>query len=232
MLWREGLLELIMYQMGVDVKGAEGCIDKWSRLHSSVVDTYARLFQLKPNLRYVEKSTYYALYPAVLHRIIELFPDCRFIHLFRHPLSCIGSYAKLRLDTYAPIDIKGYSPEQVGELMWIQSHQNILDICEGLGSDRYCRISYNQITGDPGLATDRLCGFLKVPTGFSPQIHDKTDKKLMISGSKSGSMMLGDPTFFQHDSIKQDQDDKWLNDNHYRTSVLTEKLYERMLATS
>ena len=116
--------------------------------------------------------------------------------------------------------------------MWIQSHGNILDICDGLGSDRYCRISYNQITNDSSLSSEELCAFLQVPAGFSPLIHDKSDKKLMISGSKPGSMMLGDPTFFLHDSIKKNQDDKWLNGNSYRTSDLTNKLYERLLVTS
>jgi hypothetical protein len=71
--------------------------DRWldKRMELSTADLYCELIAMAGGLGFVDKSPAYSLSPLTLERLARTFPESKFIHLVRHPISQGLSMAKL-----------------------------------------------------------------------------------------------------------------------------------------
>lgn len=229
-LWKEGLVEFLMYIFKYTDKKAFELIDEWILEDISIPELYNRLLSYQTGMYFVEKSTYYSLFPATLLRIKTLFPNAKIIHLVRNPIPCISSYSELRLDTYSPVSTDGFTPSQSGELIWTTSHQNILEIfgC----SSNYKRVFYEDLVNNTSFTVNSIIKFLGIDDTFKGNLDlSKENQKLMINGINDNTIMLGDPNFFKHSKISKTQDLYRYLSNTYnvssKTKAICEKLYDQ-----
>jgi hypothetical protein len=93
-----------------------------------------------------------AMDPGALDTILELFPDAKFIHLYRHPYAQIHSYVK-----------KGWKDFQYAVL----AYRRIVTVGQALGKrigpKRYLEVSYENLCDDGEATMQRICDFLGVP---------------------------------------------------------------------
>ena len=67
-LWREGFVEFLMYLFNYNEAQALNLINDWNFANILVPDLYLDLISHNPNMFFIEKSTYYSLFPDVLNQ--------------------------------------------------------------------------------------------------------------------------------------------------------------------
>lgn len=223
-VWREGFTEFLMYIYSLDEDKALILMEQMYSESLPIENLYKKiLLEINKSL-FVEKSTYYAVFPQVLNRINTLFPNSKILHLIRNPLACIGSYDQLRLDSYSPVDNKEYTSKQTAELIWLNSHLNISK--EFRGQSNYKKVFYEDIVHHTKSTLNNIKTFLNIKDDIPDYFDfDSANKKLMISGANDNTKMLGDPNFFKHETISQTEDIKWILSNQYPLSQESINLY-------
>lgn len=92
-----------------------------------------------------------AMDPGAVETILELFPDARFIHLYRHPYAQINSYVK-----------KGWKDFQYAVL----AYRRIVTVAQVLGrrvgEKQYIELSYEDLCDNGEEVMNRICEFLGV----------------------------------------------------------------------
>lgn len=178
---------------------------------------------------YVETSTSYGLYPSVLERLKALYPNCRIIHLVRDPSDCIASSDIMLPACYPHLPLEDYDRPQLLELLWFQTHRNILRFFSDLGPRQYLRISHASLLANPSHVLSDLCAFL----GTAPIRLWQTDVALTtgypvletgfmsVTSSASGSshQLAQEISGLDHDSR---------HDPSYQLSDFARTLYERL----
>lgn len=93
-----------------------------------------------------------AMDPGAVDTILELFPDAKFIHLYRHPYAQIYSYVN-----------KGWKDFQYAVL----AYRRIVTVAQSLGKkvgkDQYIEVSYEELCDNGEKVMERLCNFLEIP---------------------------------------------------------------------
>jgi thioester reductase-like protein len=168
----------------------------------------------------VDKSPSYGFNPAVLARAESLFENARYIHLTRHPVASIESFAKLRMHklfTQEEVD-----PISFAEHAWTISNQNILRFLQEIPAERQHRIVYEEMVAAPEAPMRSLCQFLRVP--FIESLLEPYSGERMVP--KGVSSFIGDPNFGRHQKIEASLADAW------RSSTLTIQEETRRVAAT
>jgi len=134
-------------------------------------------------IRFLEKTPKNALRIPFLHAI---FPDARFIYLYRNPRdnisSLLDSWRSGRYVTYPDLpgwgepawshllipgweELRGATLAEIVKQQWRVSNQIILDDLEALPAEQWTVVSYEDLLGDPRKEIERLCTFARVPFG-------------------------------------------------------------------
>ncbi|MBK8898363.1 MAG: sulfotransferase [Candidatus Competibacteraceae bacterium] len=121
----------------------------------------ARLHPLRP----VEKSPGYTRKPLYLKRLLDTFPDARFIHLLRHPRGQAESLFKLHtgkmmLLLLNSIDYSGRIPELDPQVFWYESNRSIMTFLEGVSPENWMRVRGEDFITDLDGSLGHLCGWL------------------------------------------------------------------------
>ena len=132
------------------------------------------------SIRMLEKSPKYSLRVPFLNAV---FPDARFIYLYREPRGAISSimeaWASGRFVTYpnlpgwtgAPWSLLlipewqkliGATPAAIAAAQWTSANAHILDDLAQLPPDRWCGVSYDDFLDDPQAHVRRLCQFADI----------------------------------------------------------------------
>lgn len=153
-----------------------------------IQDLYTSLLSGTASGIYLETSTSYGLYPEVLNRLLALFPQGRIVHLVRDPVDCIASQDSLPTSSYPFVPFEDYKRPQLMELIWYQTHQNILQSFSDLGPERYLRISYGSLLEKPSHILTDLCTFLDVAPLplWQTDLANATETDVSRHGSLSG----------------------------------------------
>jgi len=156
----------------------------------------------------VDKSPYYALHPAVLRRAEDYFESPFYIHLLRHPASTIESFVEARIDQafwYA----HPFSVSELAELVWVISHQNILEFLNRVPRHRQHRVRFEDLVVQPKRVMEEACGFLGLE--FHPDMLQpyKDTKTRMTDGLHGVPRMLGDLKFHTHTDIDPSVAERW-----------------------
>src|SRR5262249_27513299 len=104
----------------------------------------------------VDKSPLFFPPLAVLRRLARSYPNARFIHLIRHPVSCIGSYVAERFQGIFK-ETAGIDPYDSAEWCWTRVNEGIGELANEISSHRLTQVFFEDLAEDPERVMRRLC---------------------------------------------------------------------------
>src|SRR6185503_3944461 len=91
------------------------------------------------------------------------FENALYIHLLRHPGGVVRSFEEARLDqTFFFRREHSFTVRELAELIWLLSHQNILDFLECVPAERQRRVRFEDLVTQPAKVLEGICEFLQV----------------------------------------------------------------------
>ena len=190
--YQEGLMRAMMCAFGVDLQQARISIGQYIQQNKPIGEIYADLLQASDRQTFVDKTPHYALDPNVLHRMEALFDRPKYIHLVRNPQAAISSFIQLRLDQLWMYD-RLIPCHQLAELVWTESHINILNFLEGIPKDRHIRLHFEDLVRDPVHTLQHVCGFLNQEFQQEMLAFRENPSQRMTDGIISQTRSIGDP---------------------------------------
>ncbi len=199
---------------------------------------YARLQRWIAPQILVDKSITYANHIETLQRAEAYFENPRYIHLLRHPYGMIHSFEDVRLDRIYFREQHDFSVRELGELVWLINHRNILDFLIQVPAERQFRLQYETLVQEPEKSAIALSDFLGLEFDAGMLRPYAERQKRMTDGiyNVSESRMIGDVKFHGYSAIEAKAADRWkahLTDDFLSeiTWELAERVgYERPLA--
>lgn len=209
--WREGTVRALMALQDLD---ADAAFAEMARLEASGMDVpgfYAHLQGLIGERTLVDKTASYPLDVAIMAAAERYFDDPLYIHLHRHPVDGVSSFLSARIDDMGLFrPAHDFTREQLAELVWTVSHQNILRFLAEIPAERQVRIGYEALVQDPVGQIERLCAF--VGLDVAPEMLDPyTDKETRMTDGvrKDAGWMLGDIKFHHYTRIEASSARRW-----------------------
>ena len=205
----EGTVRAIMQIKDCRVEQAQSIMQKNEERHLSTQQFYHLLQQWLPEKTLVDKSTTYALDPEILKRAEMYFDNPLYIHLLRHPYGMIHSFENVKLDQIFFRYEHPFSRRELAELIWLVSHQNLLEFFRQVSEDRQYRVKFEDLVKHPHNTIEGICEFLHLK--FHPEMLQpyKEKKQRMTDGLYQVSRMIGDPMFHKHKEIQAEVADTW-----------------------
>ncbi len=203
-LWREGLIRAVMELDHCSADAAKGILQQFELESLSTAEMYEHLQQRLDNRILVDKSPSYLLDPQALQRAEQYFDRPIYIHLSRHPYAMIRSFAKMHMEQVMFLRPNAYNGQQLGELIWNQSHQNALDFLEDIPSELQFHLQYEHLVQNPEAAMHELCDHLNLE--FHPDLlkpYENIEHK-MTDGLYKDSKPMGDVRLLKHGRIRAD----------------------------
>ncbi len=206
-LWLEATTQALKEINRLSIEEAEQAMREIETRDTTVKDFY-HLLQKGLNQRLlVDKTPSYALDPAILQRAEEDFDQPLYIHLLRHPYAMIYSFIEAKLDKNFFKYKHRFNRQQLAELIWLNSHKNILDFLQRIPGERHILLRFEDLLFRPETEIRRLCDFLGLP--FSEDMLKPYQGQKMTDGLKDSSQMVGDFKFYLHQNINNTVADKW-----------------------
>jgi hypothetical protein len=151
----------------------------------------------------VDKSPLHVYEERALNRMLDGFPDARFIHLVRHPRSTCESVSNLQTairDGGGRTITRELNPDQV----WLYPHQRIDSFLSELPSDQHRLIQGESFLAEPGANLTDLCLWLGIA-------WDQDAVEAMLHPERSPFACLGprnapfgtDPSFIRNPSLRK-----------------------------
>lgn len=208
-LWLEGTIRTVMQIQGCDAEQAKRIMAQYEDQDMPTWQFY-RVLQdwIAPQLL-VDKSPLYALNPATLQQAESDFADALYIHLVRHPYAMVRSFERYRLEQVLFMPQRTFSARELGELVWLISHQNIVAFLESVPEARKCRIRFEDLTHQPRAVMEQMCQKLGLEfhPGLIEPYSDQENK--MTDGIYGVSAPMGDTKFNTYHSIDPQVADGW-----------------------
>jgi hypothetical protein len=121
----------------------------------------------------------------------------------------VHSFEKVKLDQVFFRYEHDYSVRQLAEMIWLVSHENIVEFLRRVPEERQCRIRFEDLVSEPKRIMERICELV----GLSFQqnmLHPYKDKdQKMTDGLHGLSKMRGDPKFHLYQGIDPRVADQW-----------------------
>ena len=215
----EGNVRGLMHLTGADADGARALMARLEEERTPTHDYYRMLQDWAGERTLVDKTPWYALHLENLERAEACFADPIYVHLVRHPYGMLRSFdeAKMAQLWYPrfvdrsetdPLAVP-YSETELGEMVWLILHENILRFLERVPARRRHRVRFEDLVTAPERTLRDLCSFLDLE--FDPRmlaIHSR-DLDRMTDGLHGVSRMIGDTKFHQHEGIAASAADAW-----------------------
>ncbi|HEY0607528.1 MAG TPA: amino acid adenylation domain-containing protein [Herpetosiphonaceae bacterium] len=207
--WLEGTIRALMAIRACDAATAEQMMAEFEEQDLTVHAFYRRLQMWLGDRLLVDKTPSYALDPTILRRAEEDFTEARYIHLLRHPYGMIRSFEEAKLDQIFFRQAHGFTTRELAELIWLMSHQNILDFFKQIPAERQHTVSFEALVRQPGDTMQQLCAFLGLD--FDPAMLQpySDSQQRMTDGPYAASRMLGDVKFHEHQRINAATGERW-----------------------
>ncbi len=215
-LWKEGLVRTVMELQHTDADAAKALIATWEARGMTAQQCYRQLQEWVGTPLLVDKSPSYSMDIETLRRAEAWFDGAYYIHLIRHPYSMIKSFEKMRMSQAMYLYDNPYDGRDTGELIWAQSHQNILQFLEEIPAQRQFKMLYEDLVQQPQAVMQSLCNtFAWEYHADLVQPYQNIDKK-MTDGLYTNSKPMGDVNLLKHKNIDASLSDNWkgvLTDN-------------------
>ena len=214
-LWLEGLVRAVMETQRCDVETARAMVQQAEQGGHSTQQFYQLLQDPLGDRILVDKTPSYAGQLHVLQRAEEMFDEPLYVHLLRHPCGMIRSYVDYKMyltySTRYKVEMEfPYSPTQIGELVWLISHRNILQTLATVPAQRQHRICFESLVKQPDTTMQGLCEFLGLDyCADMAHPYEKREER-MLDGVVANGRMQGDQKFLvKHKSIDPKVADEW-----------------------
>ncbi|HTG36439.1 MAG TPA: non-ribosomal peptide synthase/polyketide synthase [Thermoanaerobaculia bacterium] len=207
--WLEGVIRAVMEIRGCGAEEAEALVAGCEREGLTALEFYGRLQEWLGDRILVDKTPSYALDPAVLRRAEEGFEEPRYIHLIRHPLGMIHSFEEAKLDQLFFRYEHPFSRRQLAELIWRESHENIVEFLGGVPAGRQHWVRFEDLLREPEAILRGICEFLGLE--YHPDMAEPYKRKSarMTDGVHAESRMLGDVKFHQYQGVEARVAERW-----------------------
>ena len=200
--WLEGFVRSVMELTGSDADRAWRIHQRLSRRGLPTWAAYRLLQRWAGDGRMVvDKTPAYALDPAALQKAERDFREPLYIHLVRHPRATVRSFVDQHIHQVLYLKEHAFTPEELGELVWVVSHRNIDRFLRTIPEERKVRLRFEDLVTEPRASMELLCGRLGIP--FHPGLlapYENMDRK-MTDGVRPESTPMGDPNVFLRTSI-------------------------------
>ncbi len=215
-LWSEGLVRAIMELNDCGADEAKLLLHSFEKHGMTTREMFEQLQEWVGDRLVVDKSPSYALDSLALEKALADFPNARFIHLVRHPYSMVKSFEKYHMDQVLYLHPHDFSPQQLGELVWLESNRNAVEFLQKLPANQQFRMVYEDLVQNPEAVMHTMCETLDLPfhEGLLDPYKD-LDKK-MTDGIYHDSRSMGDTNFDQKKKIDAGKAEDWkgvLEDN-------------------
>lgn len=206
--WQEGVIRALMQIKNCDAERARIIMDGYEKEGLTTKAFYHIIQRWLGDRTLVDKTPFYALDLNVLKRAEDYFHEALYIHLLRHPQGMIRSFEEARIDQvfWYP---HHFSVRELAELVWLVSHQNILEFFKTIPSARKIQIKFEDLVRRPRAIAEEACQFLGLR--FHPEMlrPHGDNKSRMTDGLNGVPRMLGDLNFHSHMKIDSSVADRW-----------------------
>lgn len=206
-LWLEATTHALKETLHLTTEEAEKRMREIVEQDMAVKDFYYLLQSELRDRLLVDKTPSYALDENILNKMLRDFDNPYFIHLSRHPYAMIYSFIEAKLDKNFFKYKHSYNRQQLAELIWTTSHQNITHFLEKVPADRQIHLRFEDILQHPEAAMRQICDVLNIE--FDPEMLRPYQGQKMTEGLKDHSQMVGDFKFYLHQDINRNVADKW-----------------------
>jgi amino acid adenylation domain-containing protein/non-ribosomal peptide synthase protein (TIGR01720 family) len=211
--WLEGVERAIMELRHCDADTARQMMLEFENQGMSTQQFYRTLQDwisqsaADGNRMLVDKTPVYALDLEILKRAELDFDQPYYIHLMRHPFASIHSFIEAKLDGVFFRYDHPFTQRELAEMVWIISHQNILEFLSDIPAQRQMRISFEELVSQPPAVMEQICEFLRID--FHAEMLKPYDGDRMTSGVRPGAQMVGDFKFYLRKDIDPKAADRW-----------------------
>jgi amino acid adenylation domain-containing protein/FkbH-like protein/non-ribosomal peptide synthase protein (TIGR01720 family)/FkbM family methyltransferase len=206
--WAEGTIRTIMQIRDCSPEDAIALMEELSAKNLTTKQFYQLIQQWLGDKILVDKTPSYSIDLETLKRAERNFQNPLYIHLVRHPYATMRSYEEARVEQTFPYQ-HPFSRRELAELVWLISHQNILEFLQQVPQERQYQLKFEDIVSQPQTSVEGLCQFLGLE--FHPDMLQpyKEKKQRMTDGIYAQSRMLGDVKFHEHQGINASTADSW-----------------------
>jgi amino acid adenylation domain-containing protein len=200
-LWLEGTIRTVMQIQGCDADQAKCIMARYEDQDMTTKQFYRVLQDWIAPKTLVDKSPLYALDLATLKRAECDFEDALYIHLVRHPYAMVRSFERHRMEQVLFMPEQPFSARELGELVWVISHQNIAEFLDGVPEGRKYRIRFEELTHQPRAVMAQMCR--KFGLEYHPDLIEpyKDKERKMTDGIYAVSAPMGDTKFNDYQGI-------------------------------
>ncbi|MEH2159809.1 MAG: amino acid adenylation domain-containing protein [Nostoc sp.] len=215
--WMEGTIRTIMQIRGCSPEEAIALMEELEAKNLTTKQFYQLIQQWLGDQILVDKTPSYSIDLETLKRAEINFQNPLYIHLVRHPYATMRSYEEARVEQTFPYQ-HPFNRRELAELVWLISHQNILEFLQQVPQERQYQVKFEDIVSQPQTTVESLCQFLEVE--FHPDMLQpyKEKKQRMTDGIYAQSRMVGDVKFHEHQGINANTADSWKQ--YYTTDFL------------
>ncbi|HYF50389.1 MAG TPA: AMP-binding protein [Planctomycetota bacterium] len=208
-LWLEGTLRALMEIERIDADGAKARMAEYEAQNLTTREFYALLQQWIAPRTLVDKSPSYVFDLETLKKAERDFDGALYIHLVRHPYAMVRSFEKLHMDQALYLYEHGFTARELGELLWIISHENTIEFLKSVPRERQFRMRFEDLTASPRETLMSMCASLSLEFHEEmAQPYKDVDRK-MTDGLYAQSTPMGDEKFLKHGEIKQSVAEQW-----------------------
>ncbi|MFN6465769.1 MAG: non-ribosomal peptide synthetase [Nostoc sp. DedVER02] len=221
--WMEGTIRTIMQIRGCSPEEAIALMEELEAKNITTKQFYQLIQQWLGDKILVDKTPSYSIDLETLKRAEINFQNPLYIHLVRHPYATMRSYEEARVEQTFPYQ-HPFNRRELAELVWLISHQNILEFLQQVPQERQYQVKFEDIVSQPQTSVEGLCQFLGLE--FHPDMLQpyKEKKQRMTDGIYAQSRMVGDVKFHEHQSINASTADSWKQ--YYSTDFLSDVAWQ------
>lgn len=208
-LWLEGTIRAVMEIKQCRSDEAIELMEMYEEKGYSTKEFYAVLQEWIGERILVDKSPSYALDLNTLMKAEKDFDQAIYIHLTRHPYAMVRSFEKYHMDQVLYLKDQPFSAQELGELVWIISHKNVMDFLETVPTERQFHMRFEELVTEPKKNMESLCNTFGLP--FETELlkpYENLNQK-MTDGIYEESKPMGDTHFFEHSDIDPDVANEW-----------------------
>ena len=206
--WLEGTIRTIMQIRECSTQEAIALMEELEAKNLTTKQFYQLIQQWLGDKTLVDKTPSYSINLETLKRAERDFQNPLYIHLVRHPYATMHSYEQARLEQIVPYQ-HPFNRREFAELVWLISHQNILEFLQQVPQERQYQIKFEDLVSQPQTSIENICQFLGLE--FHPEMLQpyKEKKQRMTDGIYTQSRMVGDVKFHEHQGINASTADSW-----------------------
>ena len=208
-LWLEGTIRAVMQIQGCDADQAKSILERCENQGMTTRQFYHLLQDWIAPQTLVDKSPSYALDLKTLKRAEDEFESALYIHLVRHPYAMVRSFEHYRMEQVFFMPKHPFSARELGELVWVVSHQNIVEFLSSVPEERQYRMRFEDLTHRPQAVMEEMCRQLDLE--YHPDLIDpyKNKEKKMTDGIYAASAPMGDRKFNEYQGIDPKIAESW-----------------------